>query len=81
MAKADIQRADPNPLVAEVMKAHRMATGMSQQQLASRAGISRWTVTKIEQGKRGIGTSTIGKLGKVLGRDFEHEMLGVLSEG
>ena len=72
-------RVDPNPGIGRVLRAHREAKGISREELAHQAGVSFWTVIKIETGDRGIGTKVLGKVGKILGKDFEHEMLGVLS--
>lgn len=80
VAKADIERADPDARIAEMLTRHREMQGLTRKQLADQSGVSLWTVHKIEAGQRGIGTLSLGRLGKVLGTKFEHEMLGILAE-
>lgn len=45
----------------------RARRGMSQEELAKRAGISRVSVSEIENGKRDPGSSTVAKLADALG--------------
>lgn len=45
----------------------RARRGMSQHELAKRAGISRVSVSEIENGKRDPGSSTVAKLADALG--------------
>ena len=49
------------------LKRLRLERGLSQRQLAVRAGVSNTTVAKIEQGKHGAHPETAYKLATVLG--------------
>lgn len=80
VAKRDIDRVEPDSRIAEVVSRHRQKQGLSKEELARRSGVSVWTIYKIEHGERGIGTASLGRLGKVLGLEFEHELLGILAE-
>ncbi len=50
-----------NPLVARgrVIAAGRMLAGLDQERLAAEAGLSPSTVSKIEQGRRGVRMATL----------------------
>lgn len=81
VARKDIERTEPDQRIAAIVTKWRQWHNMTKKQLAKESGASLWTLYKIEGGQRGIGTVNLGKLGKVLGKEFEHEMLSVLSEG
>jgi transcriptional regulator with XRE-family HTH domain len=50
-----------------ILKRMREAAGLSQQQLADRAGMNLWGVAKLEQGKRDPAWLTVLDLAEALG--------------
>lgn len=56
---------EPIPL-ADIIKQHRKAAGLSQLQLAELAGVGKTVVYDIEKGKETIKLSTLRKVLKVL---------------
>lgn len=50
----------------EELKRVRRLRGMSQQDLAARSGVSQYTITEIETGRREPRPSTLRKLAKAL---------------
>lgn len=59
-----------NPLVAQgrVVAAARMLAGLDQEQLATEAGLSASTVSKIEQGRRNVRKETLRAVQQALER-------------
>lgn len=54
--------------VGEKIKSLRMQVGLSQEELAIKSGISRVTISKLENGTQDITTNkTLAMLGKALG--------------
>lgn len=54
-------------IFGEVLKTHRMALGVSQEELAFRAGVDRTFVSRIERGIRQPTITTIFLLSQALG--------------
>jgi len=54
-------------LPTELIKERRLARGLTQQEAADRAGISRGEWNQIENGKRGVGPVNAERLADVLG--------------
>ena len=69
----------PSELVAHNLRRLRLSAGISQEDLAARAGIHRTYVSSLEQGRRNIGVATVFALSKALGCD-PREILAPLSE-
>lgn len=80
-SRQTIVRADPDPRIARIVRHYRTHAGLTRDQLAKAANCSVWTLVKIENGSRGVGTSMLGRLGQVLGPEFARRMLAVLAEG
>ncbi len=59
-----------NPLIARgrVVAAARMLAGLDQEQLATEAGLSASTVSKIEQGRRNVREETLRAVQQALER-------------
>jgi len=53
------------------IKRLRKDAKLTQEQLAERAGVSTSTITRIEQGERGVSTKTEKALAQALGTSFE----------
>lgn len=53
--------------IGKVLRNTRIQTGISQSELALRAGIKQPDISKIEEGKKNITLGTLGRLCKVLG--------------
>ncbi|HCD05063.1 MAG: transcriptional regulator [Alcaligenaceae bacterium] len=60
--------ASPNSkkLFGEQLRAARLAIGISQEELAHRAGLDRTYISSCERGKRNISLETIVRLAKAL---------------
>lgn len=60
--------ANPNPkqLFGEQLRAARLAIGISQEELAHRAGYDRTYISSCERGKRNISLEAIVRLAKAL---------------
>lgn len=56
----------PSQVFGENLKRIRLLTGMSQEQLAERAGLDRTYVSSVERGKRNISLNNIFKLADAL---------------
>ncbi len=56
-----------NKHVASKLKQYRLANGLTQAELAARAGINTNAYAKIERGERTAVVSTLKKLAKALG--------------
>ncbi|HEY9790978.1 MAG TPA: helix-turn-helix transcriptional regulator [Candidatus Obscuribacterales bacterium] len=54
-------------ILAEVLERRRQEVGISQEELAKRAGISRTYLSDIERGLRNISVGTLSKLAAAMG--------------
>ena len=57
---------EPSHVFGENLKRIRLLTGISQEQLAERAGLDRTYVSSVERGKRNISLNNIFKLAEAL---------------
>lgn len=76
------KRAEPTGFGAR-LKAVREAAGLTQDQLAERAGLYKFSIAKLEQGVREPTWSTVQVLAKALGVDcraFQVEEAGPIEE-
>lgn len=58
---------DPKQVLARNLKSHRLSVGISQEELADRAGLHRTYVSSIERAKRNISLESIFALATALG--------------
>jgi DNA-binding XRE family transcriptional regulator len=63
-------RKQPSPSFAERLKTYRIRAGLTQQELARRAGLEPTTVAWYEHGRRPPPWRTLAKLVRVLGADL-----------
>lgn len=55
------------PALGRVIRAHRLAAGLSQEGLAERAGLH-WTyVSQVERGRRNLSVDALRRIGAALG--------------
>lgn len=59
--------SDPKTILAENLKALRQSAGLSQEELADRAGLHRTYVSSVERGQRNLTLENIFALAKALG--------------
>jgi transcriptional regulator with XRE-family HTH domain len=57
--------------LGDYIKRHRMAAGLTMEQLAERAGVFRSSIHRWETGKRTPGAADLARLARALGVDFE----------
>lgn len=62
--------------VGERIRARRQALGLTQDELARRAGISKSFLSDVENGKRSVSADNLLDLGQVLGRSLDYLMTG-----
>jgi transcriptional regulator with XRE-family HTH domain len=60
-------QSDPKKLFGDTLRAVRLEVGVSQEELAHRAGLDRTYVSSCERGKRNVSLETIVKLAEALG--------------
>lgn len=60
---------DPKTVFARNVKRLRIAAGLSQEELASRAGLHRTYISSVERGRRNISLENIYALASALGSD------------
>lgn len=58
------------PSASSIMKERRLARGLTQEQVASLAGVDRTTITKIENGTLRPSVKTAQKIAQVLDFDW-----------
>lgn len=58
---------DPKMVLAQNLRRLRTATGLSQEELAARAGLHRTYVSSIERGQRNVSVENIFALARALG--------------
>ncbi|HEX5273020.1 MAG TPA: helix-turn-helix domain-containing protein [Gemmataceae bacterium] len=58
----------PDASLAERLRAHRMASGLTCERLAAKAGVVASTITHYETGRRVPRSKTLARLAKALGR-------------
>ncbi len=61
--------SDPKEVLASNLRRLRTATGLSQEELAARAGLHRTYVSSIERGRRNVSLENIFALARALGCD------------
>lgn len=71
---------DPKQLVAANLRRLRLAAGLSQEELAARAGLHRTYVSSIERAQRNLTLENIFSLANGLGADAR-ELLAPLANG
>lgn len=59
-------KSDPKTRFGETLRAARLEVGMSQEELAHRAGLDRTYVSSCERGNRNVSLETIVKLADAL---------------
>jgi transcriptional regulator with XRE-family HTH domain len=64
-----VKNAKPEDILAKNLRRLRNSTGLSQEELADRAGLHRTYVSSVERGERNITLRTIFVLAKALGVD------------
>jgi transcriptional regulator with XRE-family HTH domain len=62
--------------IGERIKARRIDLGLNQEQLATKAGISKGFLSDLENGKRNVGAGTLLQIGAVLGSSLDYLMKG-----
>ena len=62
-----MRRTEPKVIFAENLRRIRIATGLSQETLADRAGLHRTYVSSIERGRRNVSLTNIFLLAEALG--------------
>lgn len=70
----------PNLKLRSIVRHHRLAAGLTQEQLAQKSGLSYGYLGKLESGSRSLGPRALGKLGRILGDGFVREVLDVVSD-
>jgi transcriptional regulator with XRE-family HTH domain len=79
MGRMGKRKADPQRRFGDRLRQLRHAAGLSQEQLATKAGLDRTYVSSCERGERNVSLSTICKLAEALGVS-PHELLTGLAE-
>ena len=69
-----------DPRIREVLRRYRYQHQLTVQDLAREAGLSPYTLYKMEWGEHGAGAKSISRLGKVFGPEFVTEMLALAGE-
>lgn len=64
---ADMQGKDIGVIFGEVLRAHRLAAGVSQEELAFRSDVDRTYVSRLERGTRQPTITTMINIGAALG--------------
>lgn len=64
---ADMQGKDIGVIFGEVLRVHRMAAGISQEELAFRSDVDRTYVSRLERGTRQPTITTMISIGLALG--------------
>ena len=64
---ADMQSKDIGVIFGEVLRVHRMAAGISQEELAFRSNVDRTYVSRLERGTRQPTITTMISIGGALG--------------
>lgn len=57
----------PKKILAENVRRYRQATGLSQEELADRAGLHRTYISSVERAQRNVSLENIFKLASALG--------------
>lgn len=73
-------RRPPSPGVGPLLHLARTKAGLSQAELAERTGLSLSLISKVENGKRDLGQSSLAKLVGVLGWEFGRSVLKARKE-
>lgn len=72
---------DPKEVLATNLRRLRMATGLSQEELAARAGLHRTYVSSVERGQRNVSLDNIFALARALGCDPQELIDARAAEG
>ena len=72
-----LEAADLRVLLGRVVRRHRQALGISQEELAGRASLNRTYVTDIERGARNLSLATIDRLARALAMSLSRLMAEV----
>jgi transcriptional regulator with XRE-family HTH domain len=62
--------------IGERIKARRIDLGFNQEQLATKAGVSKGFLSDLENGKRNVGAGTLLQIAAVLGSSLDYLMKG-----
>jgi putative transcriptional regulator len=73
--------ADPSNIWADFVKRARKAKGWSIDEMAARAGVSRMTVMRWEQGRTGFRAETVDRVATALGVSREAAFAAAFGEG
>lgn len=68
-------RRPPSPSVGPLLHLARTKAGLTQAQLAEATGLSLSLISKVENGKRDLGRTSLAKLVGVLGWEFGRSVL------
>jgi len=71
----------PKEVVARNLRRLRTATGLSQEELAARAGLHRTYVSSVERGQRNVSLENIFALARALGCDPQELVDARAAEG
>jgi transcriptional regulator with XRE-family HTH domain len=55
------------PRLGQVVREHRLAAGLSQEELADRAGLHRTYISLLERGLRNPSVDALSKIGRAIG--------------
>lgn len=64
-----MQKRDPKELLAENVRRLRQETGLSQEELADRAGLHRTYISSVERGQRNVTLENIFNIAHALGAE------------
>lgn len=72
---------DPKEILARNLRHLRVATGVSQEELAARAGLHRTYISSVERGQRNVSLENIFAIARALGCDPRELIDATTAEG